>query len=224
VRLVLCFSLPAYGGRKYCEDFPFLVTYTFLNPSEADFPQLPQLTDKLASTVQQKQPESRSTQLPMFYDSVAMTPRPLPLHHSYPRLLKKIPQQHITSPTPNDPLPRPPPHPHQPIRPHHHHRIPHLHAPHIKAHTLHLTIRIKIHVLGKLLLNRACSRTTRPPPKIITLPAPILLRAIHPRRYAPHNQITRELDPRVRGRDVRRGVSVGCGAEVVREQCGAVEC
>jgi hypothetical protein len=100
VRLVLCFSLPAYGGRKDCEDFPFLVTYTFLNPSEADFPQLPQLTDKLASTVQQKQPESRSTQLPMFYDSVAMTPRPLPLHHSYPRLLKKIPQQHITSPTP----------------------------------------------------------------------------------------------------------------------------
>jgi hypothetical protein len=87
---------------------------------------------------------------------------------------------------------------------------------------LHITELIKVHIPGKLLLNRTRPRTTSPPPQIITLPALILLGSVHARRDAPHNHVPQHDHPAERRRDVARDIRF-LDAEAVREDGGEVE-
>lgn len=94
------------------------------------------------------------------------------------------------------------PHKHHDINNHSQQTSANLQQANIKARALHSAVAIKVNLINELLLNRPCSRTARPTPKIITLPMLVLLIAIHSRCDTPHNQIAEHDDPAEYRRDV----------------------
>jgi hypothetical protein len=151
-----------------------------------------------------------------------MHPPSLPNRHacisSHPSRLKPTQPQ-----LPLQILLRSPPPQHHDIDNDRQHRSPHLRQPRIPtctllsrqfffpttkiSHTyLHITKPLKIDLPRKLPLNRPRSRTTRPPPQIITFSVLVFFSSIHARRYTPDYEISEHDNPAKHRGDVARGI------------------